>query len=84
MSLSSFMKKMEQKRRFEKNDGDGEMAPLLRHLIHNLEDRSLDLSTHTTSWAFAQMPIIPDPRITEVGKFLGLGLLGETLHQRVT
>lgn len=33
------MKKTEQKRRFEKNDGDGEMAPLLRHLVHNLEDK---------------------------------------------
>lgn len=74
---------MEQKRRFEKNNGDGEMAPWLRHLLPNLEDRSLDLSIHTTSWAFTQIPIIQASRGAEVGKFPGLGLLGETLHQRV-
>lgn len=74
---------MEQKRRFEKNDGAEEMAPWLRHLLPNLEDRSFGLSIHTTSWAFTQMPIIQAPREAEVGTFLGLGLLGETLHQRV-
>lgn len=74
---------MEQKRRFEKKNGAEEMAPWLRHLLPNLEDRSFGLSIHTTSWAFTQMPIIQAPREAEVGKFLGLGLLGETLHQRV-